>query len=318
MECPICLENISNIHALICGHSYCGPPKSCLNTLKHNKGKATKCAVCNTVLKIKVSDLKPLYGIREVLSEIGGIAKHYRETAEKLMPLLDDIDSVLSETVREIEMLEDKKLKFDQLKEYKTSIVQFVNGQKTLSNELKELFDTEWIQTIGTDRNRNSLKNIKLTFCIAHVKDVENKVLCSEKIYLQGFLFHIAIGKVLTAGEEWIKSTFFYDLANTRNRDAEVEIKFQMVLLSSNPAKSINYQFLLHKGTNVALCKPDMVRWKNLQNPRNGFISKNESLVFQICVETLRIIGDTARQADAVLEFSQAELNCKRTDSNKV
>ena len=300
----------------MCGHSYCGPPKSCLNTLKHNKGKATKCAVCNTVLNVKVSDLKPLYGIREVLSEIGGIAKHYREKAEKLMPLLDDIDSVLSETVLEIEMLEDKKLKLDQLKEYKTSIAQFVNGQKTLSNDLRELFDTDWVETIGTDRN--SLKNIKFTLCIAHVKDVENKVLCSDKIHICGFLFHIAIEKVLTDGEEWVKSTFYYDLANTLTRDAEIEIKFQMVLLSSNPVKNIKVRFLLYKSTNVGIIKPDLVQWKKLQDPLNGFISKNESLVFEICVETLRIIGNTTRQADAVLEFSEAEPKCKRTVSYNV
>ena len=300
----------------MCGHSYCGPPKSCLNTLKHNKGKATKCAVCNTVLNVKVSDLKPLYGIREVLSEIGGIAKHYREKAEKLMPLLDDIDSVLSETVLEIEMLEDKKLKLDQLKEYKTSIAQFVNGQKTLSNDLRELFDTDWVETIGTDRN--SLKNIKFTLCIAHVKDVENKVLCSDKIHICGFLFHIAIEKVLTDGEEWVKSTFYYDLANTLTRDAEIEIKFQMVLLSSNPVKNIKVRFLLYKSTNVGIIKPDLVQWKKFQDPLNGFISKNESLVFEICVETLRIIGDTTRQADAVLEISQPEPDCKRTVSYNV
>ena len=207
MECPICLENISNIHALMCGHSYCGPPKSCLNTLEHNKGKATKCAVCNTVMKIKVSDVKPLYGIREVLSEIGGVAQHYRETAEKLMPLLDDIDSILSETNRELQMLEDKKFKFEQLKKYKTSVAQFVNGQKKLSNELRELFDTDWIQGTGTDRN--SLKNIKFTLRIPDAKKVENIVLRSDKYHFRGFLFHIGIEKVSADGEDWMKSHFF-------------------------------------------------------------------------------------------------------------
>ena len=53
--------------ALPCGHSYCGPSKTCLNFIKHNSDRASKCAVCTKVFHIKISDLNPLYGIRDAI-----------------------------------------------------------------------------------------------------------------------------------------------------------------------------------------------------------------------------------------------------------
>ena len=75
------------------------------------------------------------------------------------MPLLEDIESALAETDREIETLTDKRLKLEHLKKYKTSMQNF--------------FDTDWTQTIETDRK--SLKPFKYTITIANVRDINAK-----------------------------------------------------------------------------------------------------------------------------------------------
>ena len=67
LKCSICTETLVDPRALHCGHSYCGPPKNCLDYIKHNNGQASKCAVCSKVFQVKVSDLNPLYGIRDAI-----------------------------------------------------------------------------------------------------------------------------------------------------------------------------------------------------------------------------------------------------------
>lgn len=44
IECPVCLEIISDLKITFCGHKYC---KDCLETLKKSSGK---CAICRKTL----------------------------------------------------------------------------------------------------------------------------------------------------------------------------------------------------------------------------------------------------------------------------
>ena len=67
LKCPICTETLVDPRTLPCGHSYCGPPRKCLDYIKLESDKASKCAVCSKVFQVKVSDLNPLYGIREAI-----------------------------------------------------------------------------------------------------------------------------------------------------------------------------------------------------------------------------------------------------------
>ena len=66
MTCTICTDPLIDPRPLPCGHSYCGPPKTCLTFLEKTANQLT-CAQCNQSFMISIPDLKPLYEIREVL-----------------------------------------------------------------------------------------------------------------------------------------------------------------------------------------------------------------------------------------------------------
>ena len=76
LECVICNEALVDPRALPCGHCYCGPPRLCLNSMESSDSDVIKCAVCRSDHRLKVSDIKPLYGIREYFQS---------KTAEKLV-----------------------------------------------------------------------------------------------------------------------------------------------------------------------------------------------------------------------------------------
>ena len=85
-DCPICTEVLLDPRALPCGHSFCGPPRICLDGIKikdNNENffqlSKTKCAVCNALFEMDVADLKPLYGIRDALKDVA-IAKPERRS----------------------------------------------------------------------------------------------------------------------------------------------------------------------------------------------------------------------------------------------
>ena len=66
-ECVVCSDILEDPRQLPCGHCYCGPPKTCMDALKHKSN--LKCAICGVENKISISDLKPLYGLRDYLKE---------------------------------------------------------------------------------------------------------------------------------------------------------------------------------------------------------------------------------------------------------
>ena len=87
LECSVCTDVLQDPHALPCGHSFCGPPKNCLEGVRHGP-TSTKCSNCNAVFhSLKISDLNPLYGIRDALARLS--PETYRDVKNKLWPKCD-------------------------------------------------------------------------------------------------------------------------------------------------------------------------------------------------------------------------------------
>ena len=288
MNCPICLEVLYNLHALSCGHSYCGPPRTCLNTLKHNNGIATKCAVCSTVIQVKVSDLKPLYGIREVLNKISE-ETHYKEKATALLPYLGNIATQISEVDKEIRSMNEKKTKLEQIERQKSLITQLAEGKVTLTPELKMLLDSGCLELVRPSY-RNEVKNLTFQRTINDLSSVFSGFQQSEKYHYGGFLFDITLFYRERDGENWVGAYLTIDLATNRQSHLEIDCSYQAVILSSDPAKNIKLSGKVQKANEWAFGKHKFARWDFLRDPSNGFISTNNSVTFEVYIEYLRLV----------------------------
>ena len=208
-----------------------------------------------------------------------------KETARRLMPLLDNIDSVLSETDRKIEALADKKLKLEQLK---TSIAQSAQRHKPLSNDEKQLLETDWKQSVDNEVT-NILKPIKITATIANIKDIKNKSLLSDKYHVDGLLFVL---EMKLSYDGWIDVCLHIDSVKSRGSNVKSEIEFQCHLLSSDPAKTVKPK-ILQRWRSPVFCGCSSVNFvllKDLLEPANGFMSKDGLVTVEIDVKTFRFL----------------------------
>ena len=85
LTCSVCMESIRDPRALPCGHSYCGPPETCLKALqKVGKPGVLTCALCNEDHRLEIADLKPLYGFRELLENHSSEVNSYKKEIDDL------------------------------------------------------------------------------------------------------------------------------------------------------------------------------------------------------------------------------------------
>ena len=80
--CSVCSTILTDPRALLCGHSFCGPPKNCLTNLCNEEGNV-KCAICNTQHDKKVDELKPLFGIRDAIDEYSKLSSSDKPVTAK-------------------------------------------------------------------------------------------------------------------------------------------------------------------------------------------------------------------------------------------
>ena len=155
----------------------------------------------------------------------------YKETAKKLIPVLENLDSMSSNIDREIETLTLKRRKIEQLtKKRKNTIVEIANGQKSLTSDTKEFLDSEWIENCDL---LDTIKSFTFIATIANVKDVEKGSLQSMNYYHNGYTLHVS---VQLREPEWLDVTVWWSIENLP-ADWVSESKFEVVLLSSDPEK---------------------------------------------------------------------------------
>ena len=81
--CPVCTDFLVDPYPLPCGHSFCGPAKSCLKLLQR-PSDMVKCAICKKKHRLNINELKPLYGIREHLQQCSSQIDEYKKEIEEL------------------------------------------------------------------------------------------------------------------------------------------------------------------------------------------------------------------------------------------
>ena len=105
LECSICADNLLDPRALPCGHSYCGPPRTCLSALQ-KPGDVLKCAICCKEYIIKISDMKPLYGIREHLESYSNEINAYKNKIQDLEQKMKGLKEEVKKTPKTIVIYE--------------------------------------------------------------------------------------------------------------------------------------------------------------------------------------------------------------------
>ena len=90
LVCAICTDIKTNPRAFLCGHSYCGPPKTCLKILQRPTG-LLRCTVCNAEYRLNLQDLKPSYGIREHLEKYPPEISVYQKDIEDLRKKMENL-----------------------------------------------------------------------------------------------------------------------------------------------------------------------------------------------------------------------------------
>ena len=209
----------------------------------------------------------------------------YREMAQQLIPHLEIIDSTASDLDCEIETLTLKKQKVVQLMKRKNLILKFVNGQKSLTSDLKQLFDSEWIESYGL---LGTIRSFTFTATIAIVPDVEKREVESEKFHSKGFTLFVFARKSLTDEEEWLDIGLQWR-SKSFPGDWESEIKFQIVLLNCDLAKNPKSE-QNHRGIRTAgIGTYKFLSWKLVKDPSNGFISDEGSIKVDVFIEKLCI-----------------------------
>jgi len=87
-ECAICKDVLEDPRALPCGHTFCGPPRRCLEALKQGPTWLTetrlKCAICGDHFRLTIESLKPLYGLRDYLTKQKDQAKKSKKSPNVL------------------------------------------------------------------------------------------------------------------------------------------------------------------------------------------------------------------------------------------
>ena len=107
LDCPICSELLLDPRVLPCGHSFCGPPRTCLNGIKSLQPEKLKCAICNQTFVLKVDNLKPLYGIRDVLKDLDEASKYCGYNASSIYNIIAGLPNCIEHDNKVILWCED-------------------------------------------------------------------------------------------------------------------------------------------------------------------------------------------------------------------
>ena len=72
LECVVCNESLCDPKAFPCGHTYCGPPRTCLQSMEIGQGARSgmNCAVCRADHNLRVNQINPLYGISDLFPKV--------------------------------------------------------------------------------------------------------------------------------------------------------------------------------------------------------------------------------------------------------
>ncbi|XP_063714657.1 E3 ubiquitin-protein ligase TRIM34-like [Symsagittifera roscoffensis] len=141
-ECSICTDIMDDPRQLPCGHSYCGPPKTCLDALKSDN--RLKCALCKDEYTIEISDLKPMYGMRELLKELKQAEeeKMLKKTADRFCCFehLNNPVSLWCKTCRQIMCAKCVECE----KHFDHEVVSFTRNLRSIIKEQVENLSDEW------------------------------------------------------------------------------------------------------------------------------------------------------------------------------